>query len=347
MDEGVAEYVVSDEELHARIPNSSTLSVSKFDQLLRLKWECAAANGVLRYQLPDLMTKVLAGQTRFVAQLNTKRALQRRSPGHMTHLHQPFDPEQFNFTKIKPIEILFSFVEQVQGCSTDCDDTFDQNIVIVNVSPLEYCNVLLVPRPSACQPQVLTADSLRIAIVFALSSKNRGFRVAFNSLCAFASVNHLHFHGYYLDQCLPCETWEASHIAGPCHELVGYPARAFVFFYEGNVESLARSIHQLSNYCHFHNIAHNLMITRGHDSLHNDSMLGLRVILWPRKSSLGVKSSSAFNVAVCELAGHLPIYNEEDYHTMTDEKACLLLSQTAVSQEEFQQIKVDVIEIFK
>jgi hypothetical protein len=43
----------------------------------------------------------------------------------------------------------------------------------------------------------------------------------------------------------------------------------------------------------------------------------------------------------------LNVVDEEDYHTMTDEKACLLLSQTAVSQEEFQQIKVDVIEIFK
>ena len=27
----------------------------------------------------------------------------------------------------------------------------------------------------------------------------RGFRVGFNSLCAFASVNHQHLHAYYLD----------------------------------------------------------------------------------------------------------------------------------------------------
>ncbi len=26
-----------------------------------------------------------------------------------------------------------------------------------------------------------------------------GFRLGFNSLCAYASVNHLHFHAYYLE----------------------------------------------------------------------------------------------------------------------------------------------------
>lgn len=28
---------------------------------------------------------------------------------------------------------------------------------------------------------------------------SRGFKVGFNSLCAFASVNHLHLHAYYLE----------------------------------------------------------------------------------------------------------------------------------------------------
>ena len=27
----------------------------------------------------------------------------------------------------------------------------------------------------------------------------RGFRVGYNSLCAYASVNHLHLHGWYLN----------------------------------------------------------------------------------------------------------------------------------------------------
>ena len=61
----------------------------------------------------------------------------------------------------------------MDSCSTDYNDVLDRNVVIVNVSPLGYCNVLLVPRPRACQSQVMTADSLRVAILFALSSKSR------------------------------------------------------------------------------------------------------------------------------------------------------------------------------
>ena len=40
------------------------------------------------------------------------------------------------------------------------------------------------------------------------------------------------------------------------------------------------------------------------------------------------------------------VVDEEDYHTMTDERACGLLGQTAVTQEEFQRIKADVKEMF-
>lgn len=84
---------------------------------------------------------------------------------------------------------------------------------------------------------------------------------------------------------------------------------------------------------------------------------------------LGVKSSSAFNVAVCELAGHLPIYSivltymyrhvngvvihvsvvdadEEDYYTMTDERACRIIGETTVTEDQFQTIRADVKDLF-
>ncbi|XP_062504968.1 GDP-D-glucose phosphorylase 1-like isoform X2 [Corticium candelabrum] len=280
--------------------------------------------------------------------LNTQRALQRRPPQHMAHLDQPFDPKRFNFTAIDSSEVLFNIVNKLDGSSVSNDK---QHVVVVNVSPLEYCNVLLIPRLEACLPQVLTVKSLELAILFALSSSSRSLRVAFNSLCAFASVNHLHYHGYYLDRQLPCEQWATSHVAGPCHELVNYPAKGFVFYYEdeGGALHMGRSIHKVSHYLHSHNIAHNLMITRGHiptKGKSDDKSLGLRAVLWPRKSSIGVKSSSAFNTAVCELAGHLPIYNEDDYYTMTDERACRILGETSVSENHFQIIRRDVKDMF-
>lgn len=106
-------------------------------------------------------------------------------------------------------------------------------MVVVNVSPLEYCHVLLVPTPEKCLPQMLTESGLKTAIDFSLVSGNRYlrffnpqtlkicytvhntqvfvvcrryFRVGFNSLGGFASVNHLHFHGYLLEHDMFLET---------------------------------------------------------------------------------------------------------------------------------------------
>lgn len=44
------------------------------------------------------------------------------------------------------------------------------NTIIVNVSPLEYCHILLVPDPEKCQPQLLTEKSLNLAVQLCLLS---------------------------------------------------------------------------------------------------------------------------------------------------------------------------------
>ena len=42
-------------------------------------------------------------------------------------------------------------------------------------------------------------------ITFCYFFSVRGFRIGFNSLCAFASVNHLHLHAFYLNQEIPLD----------------------------------------------------------------------------------------------------------------------------------------------
>ncbi len=49
-----------------------------------------------------------------------------------------------------------------------------------------------------CICQVLTQPSIRLAMEAVLLSGARNFKAAFNSLCAYASVNHMHWHLYYL-----------------------------------------------------------------------------------------------------------------------------------------------------
>ena len=65
--------------------------------------------------------------------------------------------------------------------------------VFINVSPIEYGHVLLVPRALDRLQQLVDPASLRLALHFAREAGNPYFRLAFNSLGAYGTVNHLHF----------------------------------------------------------------------------------------------------------------------------------------------------------
>uniref|UniRef100_A0A224YYK8 Protein containing DUF4922 domain n=1 Tax=Rhipicephalus zambeziensis TaxID=60191 RepID=A0A224YYK8_9ACAR len=81
---------------------------TRFDQLLQSKWNDAMTSGHFWYKLDKLDTRILPGKYGFVAQLNTKRANERRKPQHVTSICMPFDGSIFNFTKLKEGEMLFS-----------------------------------------------------------------------------------------------------------------------------------------------------------------------------------------------------------------------------------------------
>lgn len=92
--------------------------------------------------------------------MNLDRAQNRRTPENITSMHTPFDEKRFNFTKINPREILFD---------VDCGD--GNNVIAVNVSPIEYGHCLFLPERLKCLPQKVTEFSLlKIIELFLLSS---------------------------------------------------------------------------------------------------------------------------------------------------------------------------------
>ena len=63
----------------------------------------------------------------------------------------------------------------------------------LQVSPIEYGHVLLVPRLLDCLPQRIQADTLLLALHMAVEVDNPYLRIGYNSLGAFATINHLHY----------------------------------------------------------------------------------------------------------------------------------------------------------
>lgn len=66
-------------------------------------------------------------------------------------------------------------------------------IVLLQVSPIGYAHVLLIPRVLDYLPQRLDNKSFLLALYMAREAKSPYFRVGYNSLGAFATINHLHF----------------------------------------------------------------------------------------------------------------------------------------------------------
>ncbi|XP_014405081.1 PREDICTED: GDP-D-glucose phosphorylase 1 [Myotis brandtii] len=295
-----------------------TLPLSRFDSELCSAWRQRMELGLFRYRLGELQTQTLPGPMGFVAQLNVERGVQRRRPQNIRSVRQAFDPEEFNFNKIRPGEVLFRLRRE--------------------------------PDP----PGVLRQEdilALRAGLEAVLLSSHPGFRVGFNSLGGLASVNHLHLHGYYLPHRLPVEGAPSEPLdpGGRLHLLQAVPAPGFLFYTRGpgpDLEALISRVCRATDYLTAREIAHNLFVTRGAPpgkTSFSSTLTGVRVILWPRKSSFGVKEREAFNVALCELAGHLPVKTPQDFSSLNEAAALALIQDCLLPPAQAEEVRAALV----
>ncbi|XP_067411511.1 GDP-D-glucose phosphorylase 1 isoform X2 [Emydura macquarii macquarii] len=347
----------------SRSEGPASRPLSRFDNALQSGWEERMKLGLFRYHLGELQTRIIPGNARFVAQLNIQRGLERRRPQDIQSVRQRFDPQQFHFNKIKPGEILFRMTRgpthhpPTSGCFQSQGDpsepklpgTPDYVLVVINVSPLEFGHVLFIPDPALCLPQILTQELLQFGLESALLSAHPGFRVGFNSLGAFASVNHLHLHGFYLDWELLIETAPGEPLCPTLnfHFLQGVPAPGFLFYSDGgDLGALAHNICRVTDYLVDKEIAHNVFVTRGTapgEPTHSEARSGIRVVIWARKSCFGTKEEAAFNVALCEMAGHLPIKTAQDFQNLTETSAIHIIQRYLLPELQLSQLRGQLV----
>ncbi|KAL7217086.1 hypothetical protein ACSBR1_028906 [Camellia fascicularis] len=343
--------IVGEKGLHAH--ENKEPPVAFLDSLLLGEWEDRMQKGLFRYDVTACETKVIPGGYGFVAQLNEGRHLKKRpTEFQVDKVLQPFDGNKFNFTKVGQEEVLFQF-----EASEDNDVQFFPNapidvenspsVVAINVSPIEYGHVLLIPRILECLPQRIDKDSFLLALYMAVEAGNPYFRLGYNSLGAFATINHLHFQAYYLAVPFPIEkapTVKITDLNGgvKTSELLNYPIRGLVFEGGNTLEDLSNAV---SNSCiclQDNNIPYNVLIS--------DS--GKRIFLFPQcyaeKQALGEVSSELLdtqvNPAVWEISGHMVLKRKEDYEEASEENAWRLLAEVSLSEERFEEVKALIFE---
>ncbi|KAL8215720.1 hypothetical protein R6Q57_022557 [Mikania cordata] len=317
------------------------------DSLLLGEWEDRMERGLFRYDVTACSTKVIPGDYGFIAQLNEGRHLKKRpTEFQVDKVLQPFDGNKFNFTKVGQEEILFQFEASKDGevkfyPIAPIDAESSPSVVAINVSPIEYGHVLLIPRILECLPQRIDHESFLLALYMASEAGNPYFRLGYNSLGAFATINHLHFQAYYLAVPFPIEkapTRKITDINGGVviSEILKYPVRGLVFEGGYSLEDLSNAVSDLCICLQDNNIPYNVLIS--------DS--GSRVFLLPQcyaeKQALGEVSpellDTQVNPAVWEISGHMVLKRKQDYEGASEDNAWRLLAEVSLSEARFQEV---------
>ncbi|XP_057977607.1 GDP-L-galactose phosphorylase 2-like [Malania oleifera] len=326
--------------------------VAFLESLVLGEWEDRMQRGLFRYDVTACETKVIPGQYGFIAQLNEGRHLKKRpTEFRVDKVLQPFDGNKFNFTKVGQEEVLFQFEaseDDVQFFpSAAVDPANSPSVVAINVSPIEYGHVLLIPRVLECLPQRIDRESFLLALNMAAEAGNPYFRLGYNSLGAFATINHLHFQAYYLAVPFPIEKASTGKITSldggvKISELLNYPVRGLVFEGGNTLQALSNAVSDSCICLQDNNIPYNVLIS--------DS--GKRIFVFPQcyaeKQALGEVSAELLdtqvNPAVWEISGHMVLKRKEDYEDAAEENAWRLLAEVSLSEERFQEVKALIFE---
>ncbi|CAN6445475.1 unnamed protein product [Victoria cruziana] len=320
------------------------------------------SRGLFRYDVTACETKVIPGRYGFIAQLNEGRHLKKRpTEFRVDKVLQPFDANKFNFTKVGQEEVLFRFEEKHDQDDDEGSDngicffpkssvlpSTKPSVLAINVSPIEYGHVLLIPRVLDCLPQRMDGESLLLALHMAAEASNPFFRVGYNSLGAFATINHLHFQAYYLNVPFPVEKAPAQSVAEKSrnrvkiYELCDYPVKGLVFEGGQNLSDLSDEVSTCCVWLQNNNIPYNLLIS--------DS--GKRIFLFPQcyaeKQALGEVSQELLdtqvNPAVWEISGHMVLKRKKDYEDASEDYAWKLLAVVSLSSERFEEVKAYLLE---
>ncbi|KAL2522399.1 GDP-L-galactose phosphorylase 1 [Forsythia ovata] len=328
------------------------------NNLLLGQWEERMSRGLFRYDVTTCETKVIPGRHGFIAQLNEGRHHKKRATEfRIDQVLQPFDENKFNFTKVGQEEVLFRFepsndneFHYFPSSAVDAASS-SPSVVAINVSPIEYGHVLLIPRVLDCFPQSIDHESLFLALHFASETADPAFRVGYNSLGAFATINHLHFQAYYLSLQLPIEkaptcrlmTSDGSTDARVIvSKLLDYPVSGLVFEGGCTLRDLSDAVANSCVFLQNNNIPFNVLIAD----------CGRRIFLLPQcyaeKQALGEVGrellDTQVNPAVWEISGHIVLKRRKDYDEASEHYAWRLLSEVSLSGKRFQEVKNNIAE---
>lgn len=188
--------------------------------------------------------------------------------------------------------------------------------LLINNSPLKKYHSLVVPEMKANSPQVMTLNCLEVALEIMKSTDDRSIRLGYNSPGALASVNHLHIHLISLPHQLYVEVVDLKNVASNLFKISDpkYSVQGFCLISK-EPKTDAKKLHKLIQYCCEKTIPHNFFFTKSQTPGETRAFFFVRTV-----GNFGVDKmlASYLQIGFCELAGYIPIGDEELYESIDE-----------------------------
>ncbi|OMO73789.1 hypothetical protein COLO4_26862 [Corchorus olitorius] len=302
---------------------------SLLDVVLLSQWEDRMRKGCFRYDVTTSEIKVIPGRMKFISQLNEGETMD-----HLSKLEGNMLPEQnpsvFDCVK-HPEELLFCIASCKKAISelvTLASLPANAILVIINVNPVEYGHVFLVPRTSNTHHQFLDARSVEIVTRVAAEINNCSFRVFYN--CSKPHSSDVYFQACYFPDPLPVEFrpvdifFSGGRRAIRICSIIDYPIKTISFHTTCDLKIMAMAISEICSHLDEKNIQYNLMIS--------DS--GKTIFLFLQRSHAASHALSTW-----ECGGYFLFRYRYEFDQVTEDVLLKRLRSFSLDEDDFEAVK--------
>ncbi|OAY31578.1 GDP-L-galactose phosphorylase 1 isoform X1 [Manihot esculenta] len=322
------QYLI-DNSLFGGVSHISDEEQSLLDSLLLAQWEERMWKGHFEYDITASEIKVIRGRRKFLAQLN--------SDGGIDCLQDP-DKHKMCHQKDLPVFDQTKHCEELLFCITNSDKADSELIpsaavpngailIVINVNPIEYGHVFLVPHGFDRLYQVVDARYLEMVVRVAVEINNFSFRVFYN----WPRHSHLYFQACYFPDLLPVEhmpvdiLFDAGQKGIQISTVIDYPIKTLLFESNCNIRMMVEIVSETTRYLLDKEIPYNLMI----------SDCGKKVFLFLQAQTL----SSSCNLSAWECGGYFLFKSRQEFEEVTEAALLKRLSTVSLDDEGFATVK--------
>lgn len=306
---------------------------SLLDAFLLSQWEDHSWKGQLAYDVTMCETKIVSGGKQLIAQLNEKLCSNFLTEFENNAL-QPLCPFRPSYIKTLKENLLFCVSKGEKECSELVPSAMlpkDGTLILINVNPVEYGHVFLVPYDTHQRP-FLGKRMLQLVAQLAAEVNSCSFHVSYEHNISGHS-DHIYFQAAYFANPFPVESFSTIDIYGggvnkglSICEMANYPLKALVFM----SKNMGILVEVVTEIC----------LTLQKDEHTFFSLLisdcGAKLFLFPQ---VHLSVPGTRNLSAWECGGYFMYNTKSEFVAASESELCKRMASVSLGNEDFEALK--------